>query len=233
MVQGTATGALVGEKPFICASELCYSVLDKKFELAIKMLAKRRYAASLIYSENILWVSGGAEYHTITHKTVHASSEYIELGESSSGPELPVPLYRHAMVAVTKDLSLIVGGLARDLQSTDTSDIITDLSYYYNHTNDEWINGPALSSRRYSHAAFTLIDEATKEIIIIVAGGTDEVTAVNFEDSFLNVTGGTLSSTEILSNDIWTFGEHHVAKILSSIYDDFVHSLYHQDLTYL
>ena len=52
-----------------------------------------------------------------------------------------------------------------------------------------------------------------KELIVIVAGGTNEA-MIYSEGSLIDVSGGTLSSTEILSNGVWTFGEHHEVEML-------------------
>ena len=62
-----------------------------------------------------LWISGG-----IMDNNVYESSEFIIIGEdgnitTSKGPDLPIPLFKHAMVSINNTLSMIIGGLSSDL----------------------------------------------------------------------------------------------------------------------
>ena len=60
-----------------------------------------------------LWISGG-----IT--SGGENSEFIIIGEDGNittikGPDLPIPLFKHAMVSINNTLSMIIGGLSSDL----------------------------------------------------------------------------------------------------------------------
>ena len=68
-------------------------------------------------------------------------------------------------------------------------------TFYYNHDTEKndtenWNVGPSLIRARYDHAVGIVIDEATKEEIVIVTGGTS-----------------LLGSTEILLDGSWSEGE--------------------------
>ena len=73
-----------------------------------------------------------------------------------SGPDLPMALKKHAMVAMNKTCSMVIGG-----QST----------FYYDRTFGEWIIGPSLMQARYDHAAGIVTDEVTEENFVAVTGG--------------------------------------------------------------
>ena len=63
-----ATGGLVGQVPVICGGESssfvyhdeCYKVTGNKAVFLGKMKTKRRYAASVVLNDSVLWVTGGS-----------------------------------------------------------------------------------------------------------------------------------------------------------------------------
>ena len=51
---------------------------------------------------------------------LYENSEFIIIGEggnatTSKGPDLPIPLFKHAMVSINNTLSMVIGGLSSDL----------------------------------------------------------------------------------------------------------------------
>ena len=72
------------------------------------MSKKRALAASLITPEKNLWVTGGLDYDT---NTPFSSTEHIlKNGESVKGPELPLALVGHAVIAINSTFSMFTGG---------------------------------------------------------------------------------------------------------------------------
>ena len=185
-----ATGGLL-DKPLICGgislenitSDWCYSIVYRDLRNVTKMLAKRAFAASIVLNGDTLWISGGCDGN---NGLIHASSEFIHLDNTILGPELPRPSYRHAMVRIASDLTMVIGGLS----SNETNG--SNRTYYFDHNAQTWIDGPILLIERHAHAASAIIDVVTKETIVIVTGG------------FSNQS---LDSTEILLDDKWTRGK--------------------------
>ena len=65
-------------------------------------------------------------------------------------------------------------------------------TFYYDHSEGEWINGPSLMQARSYHAAGIVTDEVTGEDFVAVTGGFN---------------GGDLDSTEILQDGEWVQGK--------------------------
>ena len=198
MKVAAATGGLVNNTPLICGGEkslsshffsisnTCYSLKENDVMDEVQMLANRTYAASIVYNEHFLWITGGMGNWELN--LIHSSSEFIQIGKNNSiaGSNLPRPLYWHAMVVVEEDLTMVIGGLSLN----DTED--SNVTYYYDHTRQQWTSGPPLIIGRHGHAAFFVTDEVLNEKIVVVVGGS-----WNWES---------LNSTEILQDDKWIKG---------------------------
>ena len=193
-----ATGGLINNTPLICggfsftssSSDTCYSLKENDVTATAQMLANRTYAASIVHYENFLWITGGRDMEL---SLVHSSSEFIEAGKNNSvaGTNLPRPLTWHAMVAVEKDLTMVIGGLSLNWGNwywTDDSNV----TYYFDHSSQQWSSGPPLIIGRHGHAAFLVTDEISNENMVVVAGG-----------SYLE----SLNSTEILRDGKWIEGK--------------------------
>jgi len=185
----SATGGVIQEVAVICGGGIsgesfdeCYSLNGKTATLITHMSAKRAYAASLVIDKTKLWVTGGWSSDT----GYLASSEYITLQGSEPGPELPIPIYYHALVAIDNTLSLLIGGLNSEYAPIQTT-------HYFDHQAHNWIQGPDLMQARREHAAGVVIDEVTTEKLVIVTGGEHN--------------GILLDSTEILFNNQWNQGK--------------------------
>ena len=103
------------------------------------------------------------------------------------GPYLPLPLVSHAMVNIESDITIAIGG------RTCCSEDVLNKTFLYNHNYGNWSSGPGLKTARYGHSAGIVIDESTKERLLVVTGG--------WSGSI------TLKSTEILIANMWSLGE--------------------------
>ena len=71
------------------------------------------------------------------------------------------------------------------------------MTYYYDHFNQAWSNGPKLNiGRGFGHGTGTVTDLITKEkLVVVTCGSTD--------DEYI------LQSTEILIDGIWVLGNEN------------------------
>jgi hypothetical protein len=187
-----ATGGVIKETVVICGGgdlnmyesfDECYSMNGKVATLITHMSAKRKYAASLVINGASLWITGGFSLDTDSRL---ASSEYITLEGSIPGPDMPIPVDVHALVAINKTCSLIIGGRTNGLVTLPTV-------YYFEHEGKIWSQGPDLIQARRSHAAGLVTDETTFDEFVIVTGG--------------EYNGIKLDSTEILIDNQWNLGK--------------------------
>ena len=140
------------------------------------MYVGRENAASIVLNDNTLWVTGG--YNGVGL----ASTEYVKMTGTMLGPDLPMALGYHAMVAINSTCSMVIGGA--------NYNGISALTFFYDHNEEEWINGPSLMEERIHHAAGIVTDEVTGEDFVAVTGGY-----------------WTLDSTEILQDGEWVQGK--------------------------
>ena len=179
-----ATGGLIGNIVIICGGydgssvDECYTLTSEKATLVTHMSVGRWYAASIVLNDKTLWVTGGS-----VNSGSLASTEYVTVTGSMLGPDLPMALSDHTMVAINSTCSMVIGGYSTDYSA---------LTLFYNHKEGEWINGPSLMQSRYGHAAGIVTDEVTDEPCVVVTGG-----------SFY----GNLDSTEILQDGEWVQGK--------------------------
>ena len=103
------------------------------------------------------------------------------------GPDLPMALRYHAMVAIINTRSMVIGGENLDYSAS---------TFYYDHNEGEWTTGPNLMQARDSHAAGIVTDEVTDENFVAVTGG---------------YYSGVLDSTEILQDGNWVQGNRNDA----------------------
>ena len=159
-----ATGGLIGDTVIICGGyddgsyvDECYSLTSEKATLVTHMSVGRSGAASIVINDNSLWVTGGGGL---------ASTEYVTLTGTMLGPNLPMIVWSHAMVAINRTCSMVIGGVS-----------YTNYAYYfastffYDQNEGEWITGPSLMQARESHGAGIITDELTDEDFVVVTGG--------------------------------------------------------------
>ena len=187
-----ATGGLVGNTVIICGGSYfysypysisineCYSLTSQKVKLVTHMSVLRTSAASIVLNETILWVTGGW-----SGTESYSSTEYVSLSETMPGPDLPLSLFRHAMVSINSSVSMVIGGHNGGPTTT---------TFFYDHIDGEWINGPKLIQERGLHTAGIVTDEVTNENYVAVTGGED-------------TNSNELDTTEILQDEKWVQGK--------------------------
>ena len=180
-----ATGGLIEDTVIICGGRddvwnifhECYSLTSVKATLVTVMSIGRWLAASMVINDNTLWVTGGYNGGYL------ASTDYVTATGTMLGPDLPMALCRHVMVAINSTFSMVIGGYnGYSFAST----------FFYDHNEEEWIDGPSLMQTRVYHAVGIVTDEVTGEHFTVVTGG---------------YYFGALDSTEILQDGEWVQGK--------------------------
>ena len=205
-----AVSANLESLPIICggrfhngsyhSSDKCFKYMDGGWQHFATMINRRAYATGIVYG-NALHIFGGFDYDTWTKLQ---SSETINIdGSSTEGPKLPTPIYVHAIAAINSAVSIISGGY------TNTNSY-SRLTWYFNHATHEFQPGPSLLEDRGYHSSGTIIDENTKERIVIIAGGRND--------------NGFFDSTEMLINGKWVTGKSHKYFVDLSIFCRFGYS---------
>ena len=186
-----ATGGLIGNTIIICGGYSdgyergCISLTSGKATFFTIMSIERWFASSIVLDDKILWVTGGYGSYGCG---ILASTSYVTVTGSMPGPDLPIGLYRHAMIAINSSCSMVIGGY---------SNYGYALTYFYDHNEGEWNTGPSLIQGRFWHAAGIVTDEVTDEHFVAVTGGSNA-----FGSS------GVLESTEILQDGEWVQGKN-------------------------
>ena len=183
---GGATGGLIGDTVMTCGGsdgsyvDVCYSLSSQQVTSITHMSVGRSFAASIVLNENTLWVTGG-----LGDSGLLESTEKITITGTILGPNMPLALSSHAIVAINSTCSMVIAGY-------DGSSF-NDLTFYHDNIEGEWINGPSLMQARRSHAAGLITDEVTGEHFVAVTGGYHS--------------GSYLDSTEILQGGNWVQGK--------------------------
>ena len=136
----------------------------------------------MVRNDNTLWVTGGSNPNKL------ASTEYVTMTGTMPGPDLPLALEQHAMVAINSSCSMVIGGRKNAPNWSDSSYV--SATFIYDHNEGKWITGPSLIQSRDSHAAGIVTDEVTDEQFVVVTGGYYY-----------------LDSTEILQDGEWVQGK--------------------------
>ena len=189
MAVGGATIGLLGKEVLVCGGydgtsiiDECYSINSKGTVFVTKMTHKRDYAASVNINEDTIWITGGWNGNYLS------SSEFMTVEGSMAGPELPIPVDGHQMVAIDNELTMVIGGFS-------PGSVTLAQTFYYDHSNKQWVDGPTLNQARRQHAAGTVTDEVTMERLVVVSGGFDYSSA--------------MKSTEILQDGDWSLGTYY------------------------
>ena len=182
-----ATGGVIGNTVIICGGggggsyfDECYSLTSEKAKLVTHMSVGRYLAASIVLHDNTLWVTGGWN-----DGGALAFTEYVTVTGTMLGPDLPLALDNHAMVAINRTCSMVIGGSSSSSSSSAST-------FFYDHGEGEWITGPSLMQARRYHAAGIVTDEVTDEHFVAVTGGR------YYYD---------VDSTEILQDREWVQGK--------------------------
>ena len=199
-----ATGGLMGDAVIICGGGLhnentnydeCYRFTSEKATLVTHMLVERQNAASIVLNDIILWVTGGWSGAYL------ASTEYVTVTGTMLGPNLPQALTNHAMVAVNKTFSMVIGGISASTSFNDKQEQHEqNRTFFYDHNEGEWITGPSLMQARINHAAGIVTDDVTDEPFVVVTGGFTG--GRYYSDGWF-----CMDSTEILQDGEWIQGK--------------------------
>ena len=150
-VDGAVGGFL--SHPLVCGgrdsddsyTDQCYLIGDND-PVAVTMTEKRGYAASVVWANSFLFITGGYDGHRYL-----SSSEYVwSNGTSTPGNDMPLPIGLHSMVAINDSTIMVIGGYNGGH---------LDNTYYYNPMDDKstnWIDGPSLLEARHRHASAIL-----------------------------------------------------------------------------
>ena len=184
-----ATGGLLGSTPLICggitngiSSDTCYTLDKDKATDAAKLSVKRAHSTSIILNSTHLWISGGIDKEA---ELIHSSSELVNIESTYPGPNLPNPLFMHAMISLEGNLTMVIGGASSRSKTTSHSESGSNMTYIYDHILKNWTNGPTMNMARASHAAFIVTDLETNERLVIVAGGYQNSTEILIENSWI------------------------------------------------
>ena len=185
----TTTAGLLGNTAMICGRYGCYSLERNKPPVLIHLSSNRDLAASLVLNGTTLWITGG---YSSNSGLQLASTEFVTTTGTLEGPDMPIDLIQHVIVAINSTCSMVIGGWSDEYRIHWTQDGWMSFTFYYDHRKDTWINGPGLIKERDRHAAGFVTDGYTNEKYLIVTGGNN---------------AGFLDSTEMLQENVWTQGK--------------------------
>ena len=160
----------------------CHIISGCKGSTIITIIRATSYPKSVVIDDKTLWVTGDF--------FIGASTEYVTVTGTTHGPDLPMALTYHAMVAINSTCSMVIGG--HSYLDYSYPDGYSASTFFYDHNEEEWINGPSLIQARSDHAAGIVTDEVTGEHFVTVTGG---------------VGSGFFDSTEILQDGDWVQGK--------------------------
>ena len=165
-----ATGALLDGLPVIVGGDdrQIHSIAKDQSKFLGQLTVKREDAASVVLSNNKLWVTGGLDQSDNELKT----TEFVtKEGKTSKGPDLPLALFGHAIVALNRGVFILIGGRSDDWYSSAT--------YFYEEKKG-WRPGPNLKNGRRYHTAGVLTDRVSTKQYIVAVGGSGAWTSVEY-----------------------------------------------------
>ena len=188
-----ATGGLLQNAPIVCGGENQMDgnwivsqdcVVIGQPEMEMKMIEKRRGAASVVLDQHTLWIVGG-----YNGRNILSSTEFIKMDQPSvNGPDLPFGILNHSMIYYDEKSIYIIGGRQNGSDFSNKTWIVDP-------TNGFKIKeGPSLNNGREFHGCAKMTMNG--RTILVVAGGWGN----GYE---------TLDSVEILDplgNNVWTQG---------------------------
>ena len=154
-----ATGGLLDGLPVICGgyNDMIHSIAKDQSKFLGQLSVRRCRAASVVLSNNTLWVTGGYDQSCNPIKT----TEFVTKdGQTSQGPDLPLALSSHSIVPLNSGAFILIGGYGGDSSAT----------HFYEEKKG-WRPGPNLKNGRCSHTAGVLTDRVSTKQYIVAVGG--------------------------------------------------------------
>ena len=115
-----ATGGLLDGLPVIAGGSdgKIHSIAKDQSKFLGQLTVTRYGAASVVLSNNTLWVTGGLDQSLNDLKTTELVTKE---GKTSKGPDLPLALSSHAIVALNRGVFILIGGyLGNGISSSAT-----------------------------------------------------------------------------------------------------------------
>jgi hypothetical protein len=188
-VGGSFGGLLNDNIPLICGGyrysgygkrhDDCFDI-GRTAEIQLKLSEPRSYGASVVLDGQTLWITGGELNNSSATKT----TEYVDLNGTRPGPDLPLELQRHCLVAINATSVLLIGGYTIAGQFSKET-------YFYSIEDQVWTAGPPLMTGRYFHSCALFNHD--NQMTVIVTGGIDSTVLRT-------------SELLILGSDAWTQG---------------------------
>ena len=153
-----ATGGLLDGLPVICggSNDMIHSIAKDQSKFLGQLFVERCGVASVVLSNNTLWVTGGYDQSWNLIKT----TEFVTKdGQTSQGPDLPLPLCGHAIVPLNSGAFILIGGSGNWRKT-----------HFYEEKKG-WRPGPNLKKGRYWHTAGVLTDRVSTKTFIVAVGG--------------------------------------------------------------
>ena len=158
---GGATGGLLDGLPLVCGGwnyHQIHSINKEESKCLGQLTVLRGGAASVVLSSNTLWVTGGRDQSYYPVKTTELVTKE---GKTSKGPDLPLALSGHAIVALNSGVFILIGGWSGGCSSA---------TYFYEESKG-WRPGPNLKNARQLHTAGVLTDRVSTKQYIVAVGG--------------------------------------------------------------
>jgi hypothetical protein len=188
-VQGASGGLLTNNNALICGGvyvsendrlDDCFSINEGGARATSKLTHTRAFAASVVWNSTTLWLTGG----DIGGSGYTNSTEFVQLIGTTPGPDLPLEVVHHCLVALNDTTVLLVGGWTRTRSKA---------TFFYNTDHKTWTKGPLLITGRSNHACALFKSPLNGNTdTVIVTGGVGEneelrsTEFLNLDSSFRN-----------------------------------------------
>ena len=158
-----ATGGLLDGLPVICggSNDKIHSIAKDQSKFLGQLSVRRNHAASVVLSNNTLWVTGGFDQSGNSIKTTEIVTKD---GQTSQGPDLPLALSSHAIVPLNSGAFILIGGNGNPYGVFENS-----ATHFYEKKG--WRPGPNLKKGRDGHTAGVLTDRVSTIKYIVAVGG--------------------------------------------------------------